>query len=181
MVRLPIYAAEKRTYEEFLNEYSSDMAPLLSSSGKSLLFYSVANQDIDARISITSRLLDDGADASVTVRDTNVLHVLFARPPHDAERESPMFRRLVDSGADINLVSKRFGPPLVCLIENGPAAETEMVPFYDVFFSRPDLDLSVSSTRAGMTLREFIFNSVWNLPALRERAIAYDRSHNGVA
>lgn len=181
MAKLPIYAAEKSSYEGFLTEYSADMAPVLSSSGKTLLFYSLANKSIDARIAITTRLLDDGADPSVTVRDTNVLHTLFARPPHDATREAPVLRRLIDGGADMNLVSKRFGPPLQCLIENGPAFEAEMTPFYDVFFSPSDLNLSVSTTNAGTTLREFIFNSAWTLPLLRERVIDYERTHHGVA
>lgn len=176
MTRLPVYAAEKSSYEEFLAEYSPEMAPLLSASGKTLLFCSVANKNIDARIAITTQLLDDGADPRVTLRDTNVLHALFARPQHDAEREAPMLRRLLDGGADVNLVSKRYGSPLQCLIENGPPSEAEMVPFYDVFFSRPDLNLSVPTPKSGTTLRDFIFNSAWNLPLLRQRVTAFEES-----
>lgn len=176
-----IYVAEKGTYEDFLKEYVPEDATRRSAGDRTLLFKSLANKDIKARVAITTRLLDDGADPSVESGGINALHVMFARPPHDAKLEAPMLGRLLDGGADVNLVSKRFGPPLMCLITNDTAPEVDIVPFYDVFFSRPDLDLSVPSMRGGKSVREFVLNTGWNLPLLRERVLAYDRSRDGVA
>lgn len=81
-----------------------------------------------------------------------------------------MLRRLIDGGADINQVSKRSGPPLAVLIQRGPSPETERIPFYDVIFDQPNLDLT------SRYLRDLIFDSAWNLPILRERVAAYEAS-----
>ncbi|ART70531.1 hypothetical protein BTO20_20090 [Mycobacterium dioxanotrophicus] len=167
-----LYAAQRATYDEFLEEYSPDDAKRLWSGGRPLLFKSVANRDVEARVAITMRLLDDGADPSVASEGINVLHVLFDQRTHDTSFEAPMLRRLIDGGADINLFSKRFGPPLAVLIQHGPSPETACVPFYDVIFDQPNLDLS------SRYLRDLIFNSAWNLPLLRERVSAYESTRN---
>lgn len=167
-----IYAASACSYDDFLKEYTPADAMRLDASGRTLLFESVTNKDIEARVAITTRLLDDGADPSVATRGINVLHVLFGTRRHDTEREAPMLRRLIEGGADINLVSKRSGPPLAVLIERGPSPESERVPFYDVIFDQPNLDLTNSY------LRNLIFNSAWNLPILRERVAAYESGHH---
>ena len=167
-----IHSANANSYGEFLKDYTPADATYIDSSGRTLLFESVANPDIEARVAITMRLLDDGADPSVISRGINVLHVLFGTRKHDTEFEAPMLRRLIDGGADINLVSKRSGPPLAVFIQRGPSPETARVPFYDVLFEQPNLDLSAPFDKG--TLRDFIFNSAWNLPLLEERVLAYE-------
>ncbi len=169
-------AAKACSYADFLKEYSPDDATRLFAGNRSLLFQSVANPDIEARVAITDRLLDDGADASIVSNGMNVLHVLFGTRRHDTKVEEPMLRRLIDAGADINQVSKRSGPPLAVLIEHGPSPEAERVPFYDVIFAQPNLDLSARCLRG--TLNDLIFNSVWNFPILRERATAYEAARS---
>lgn len=171
-----IYVAEKGSYEDFLKDYRSADATYRGAGDRTLLFKSVANKDVEARVAITMRLLDDGADPSVVSGGINVLHVLFGRRGHDAELETPMLRRLIDGGADINLVSNRFGPPLVGLIENGPMPEAARVPFYDAFFERPDFDLSVPAMRAKKSLKEFILANS-GLPLLQQQVIAYEEKH----
>lgn len=163
-----VYAAHRGSYEDFLKEYTPGDAAKLFGIGRPLLFQSVANKDVEARVAITNRLLDDGADPSIAPDGVNVLHVLFDQRTHDTEYEAPMLRRLIDCGADINLVSKRSGPPLAVLIQHGPTPESECVPFYDVIFDQPNLDLTHPY------LHDLIFNSVWNLPILRERVRAYE-------
>ncbi|WP_078354192.1 ankyrin repeat domain-containing protein [Mycobacteroides chelonae] len=155
------------SYADFMQMYTSADAKFIDANGRTLLFHSVGNHNVEARIQITNRLLDDGADPSVS-DNINVLHVLFTQRNHETEREAPMLRRLVDGGADINLFSKKFGPPLAVLIERGPSPESKRVPFYDVLFDQPNLELS------SKYLRDLIFNSAWNLPILRERVLAYE-------
>lgn len=173
-----LYAAQRASYEDFLKEYTPTDATKLASGGRTLLFKSVSNKDVKARVAITMRLLDDGADPSVASDGMNVLHVLFDARTHDTAYEAPMLRRLIDGGADINLVSKRFGPPLAVLIQHGPSPEFERVPFYDVLFGQPNLDLS--APYGERTLRDLIFDSAWNLPLLRERVAAYEAARTGV-
>lgn len=156
------------SYEEFLKEYTPSDAKWISITGRNLLFRSLANRDVNARVTITNRLLDDGADPSIAPDNVNVLHVLLDQRTHDPAYEAPMLRRLIDGGADINMFSKRSGPPLACLIEHGPSPESARVPFYDVIFDQPNLNLTYPY------LRDLIFNSAWNLPILRERVLAYE-------
>lgn len=167
-----VYAASRGSYEDFLSEYTPADATKLFGDGRPLLFKSVGNKDVRARVSITDRLLDDGADPSFVSDTTNVLHVLFDQRAHDMSYEAPMLRRLIDGGADINQVSKRSGPPLVVLMKHGPVPESLCVPFYDVIFDQPDLDFTVPYL--GGTLRDFIFDSAYNLPILREKVLAYE-------
>lgn len=61
-----------------------------------------------------------------------------------------------------------MGAPLANLIKHGPSPESARVPFYDVIFDQPNLDLSRPY------LHDLIFNSAWNLPLLRERVLAYE-------
>lgn len=163
-----VYAAHRGSYEDFLKEYAPTDATRTFAGGRTLLFQSVGNKDVPARVAITMRLLDDGADPSVAPDNTNVLHVLFDQRTHDAEYEAPMLRRLIEGGADINLFSKRSGPPLANLIKHGPSPESACIPFYDVIFDQPNLDLALPY------LHDLIFNSAWNLPLLRERVMAYE-------
>lgn len=169
-----VYSASRGSYEDFLAEYSPADATKLFGGGRPLLFQSVGNKNVEARIAITLRLLDDGADPSIAPDHVNVLHVLFGVRNHDAEKEAPMLDRLIDCGADINLVSKRDGPPLAVLIKHGPRPESACVPFYDVIFDQPNLDFTVPTGDG--SLHDLIFNSTWNLPILRERTLAYEAS-----
>ncbi|SKM80635.1 Uncharacterised protein [Mycobacteroides abscessus subsp. massiliense] len=164
-------AAWEGSFEDFLSVYTPADATKLFGDGRPLLFKSVGNRDVKARVAITNRLLDDGADPSIAPDNVNVLHVLFDQRTHDTEYEAPMLRRLIERGADINLFSKRSGPPLAVLIQHGPSPESECVPFYDVIFDQPNLDLT------GRYLHDLIFNSAWNLPILRERVLAYESAH----
>lgn len=170
-----LHLAQYGSLEDFLKEYTPQDATWRSVTGRNLLFKSVANKDVEARVAITTRLLDDGADASVAPDSLNVLHVLFDTRTHDTVLEAPMLRRLIEGGADINLVSKRFGPPLAVFIQHGPSPEDLRVPFYDVLFDQPNLDLTAPYGKG--TLRDLIFNSVYNLPLLRERVLAYEATH----
>lgn len=173
-----IYAAQTGTLEDFLKIYTPADATLLGAGGRPLLFYSLMNRDVEARVAITTRLLDDGADASVVSGGINVLHVLFGRRGHDAELEAPVLHRLIERGADINLVSKRWGPPLVGLIEHGPLPESARIPFYNVFFGSPNLDLSIPAMRADKSLKDFILAHS-GMPVLRDYVLEYTSAKSG--
>lgn len=173
-----IHVAKRGSFGEFMKEYDPSVAATYRAAGQTLLFASVANRDIEARVAITMRLLDDGADPSIVCDGINVLHVLLGpNKKHDALREAPMLRRLIEKGADINQPSKKWGPPLLGLIHNGPRPETAAAPFYDVFFDQPNLDLN--ARYGNYVLWDSIFGDLWNLPMLRERALAYEEAHYG--
>lgn len=170
-----VYAAWYESFDEFMKEYDPSAAATLLPTGQTLLFFSASNPNLEARVATTMRLLDDGADPSVVHGGLNVLHKLLGQnQTHDAQLEAPMLRRLIDRGADINLPSKKEGPPLLGLIRYGPRPESAAVPFYDVFFDQLNLDLHVKY--GGYTLWGDIFGDLWNLPILRQRAMAYEEA-----
>ncbi|OCB12735.1 hypothetical protein A5717_15950 [Mycolicibacterium porcinum] len=172
-----LYVAKRGSFDEFMKEYDPSVAATYRAAGQTLLFPSVANRDIEARVAITMRLLEDGADPSVVCDGINVLHVLLGpNKKHDAPVEAPMLRRLIEKGADINQPSTKWGPPLLGLIHNGPRPETAAAPFYDVFFDQPNLDIDVKYGNS--VLRNDIFGDLWNLPLLRERVMAYEQAHH---
>ncbi|MDL9935364.1 hypothetical protein QSJ18_01255 [Gordonia sp. ABSL1-1] len=139
----------------------------------------VTNPDIDNRIAITMQLLADGADASAIspAEETTVLHAFFGKRNHDGEREAPMLAALLDAGADINHVAKKWGPVLMFFVRNEFVRDRESGPFYDVIFARPGVDFDTPIARnSEYTLRRQILGSDKAVPAplLRQFMFAYE-------
>lgn len=104
--------------------------------GPYLLKEAVWNKDIDARLAIANRLMDDGVD----VRGAQVLNAYLAYRIHDFEAEVPLLRRLLDEGADVMRVAPKHGTPLECLATQFRYTDETLMPFYEVLLSRPDFD-----------------------------------------
>lgn len=160
MVWNPWMRAKRDSFEEFVAQYDREKAlTYRRSDGGTALMGAMANKDPLSRVRIANLLLDDGADASVVGAsdNINVLHVLFGRSQeHEVEAEAVLVERLLDGGADINLQSPRFGCPVECLA-NMAASDDELAPFYEVVFSRPDLDLdAVVNAARGVRLRDYL-------------------------
>lgn len=171
-----IYRAEHSSFPEFLERYSPEMVDAVSITGENALFGAVRNRDINARVAIAGFLLGQGIDATAVIRgNLNVLHVLFGRKGHDAELEAPMLAGLIKAGADINLVAKRVGPPLMGLIDKG-GRDADRGPFYDVVFSVPDLKFDIPAGPAtSMTLRKVIMGEgARKMPLMKEYLLAYE-------
>ncbi|WP_154402715.1 hypothetical protein [Nocardioides speluncae] len=170
------HAASMGTAEEFLAGYRP--ADAVGVDGHRLVELALTNDDPGARISIASRLLDDGADPAATDDDgTNLLHVLLGSRSHDFEAEAPLLGRLLDGGADPNAVHRKFGTPLETLAAVFKFGEPELTPFYDVLLARPDLDLLQVSVY-GRTVLDNVRG--WGRPELTERLEEYLRAR-GVA
>lgn len=137
------FVAGNGSAEEFFSAYDPSQASWVSpSTGQSLLSFAVANGDVAARVAISTRLLDDGADPAWEGRGgVNLLHTLLGARDHDFVAEAPLLERLIAGGADINRVVPRFGTPLETATVDSAFTEAELAPVYDVFFAQPDLDL----------------------------------------
>lgn len=108
--------------------------------GTELLYEAVLNKDIDARLAIANRLLDDGVDVNEDVRGARVLNRYLAYRIHDFDLEAPLLRRLLDEGADVMWVDPKGGTPLEMLAAQFRYTDETMMPFYEVVLSRPDFD-----------------------------------------
>jgi len=175
----PQYFAKGATVEEFFEKYVPEIA-VWTSGGSSALWGAVANRDPRARVVIANRLLDDGADATVSQENVNLLHILFEKFEHDFEGEALLLRRLLEGGADINLKSRKWGPPLLTLYENLELYDEVLGPFYDVIFSWPGIDGSVISSMSRnknpRTLFEIVSHGSWGKPEMARRFTQYQDS-----
>lgn len=132
------------SYQEFLDVYEpQDATTWRTSSGATLLHMALHNGRPAFRVQIADRLLHDGADATAVApsEQVSVLHILWAELRHDFALEAPLLERLLDAGADPNCVSPVWGTPLQTLAARLKFSDAELAPFYDVIFTRPDIDL----------------------------------------
>lgn len=169
----PAHRAEEESLETFLADYSAADATFALSTGHTALLGAMSNPDVAARAGIAARLLDDGADASVTLESgVNALHVLFSTHHHDLALEVPLVARLVAGGADVNRVSRRKGPPLLLMIDSGMATIEGIAAVVDAIEESATIDLDVPVNAKGSprkTLREEIATSEWPIAELRSR------------
>ena len=78
--------AYMKKYNDFILNYKAGDEKKLY-NGKSLLFYSLANNDVESRYSISTFLLDKGIDVSgLNEENENVLHVLLSRTNHNLKQ-----------------------------------------------------------------------------------------------
>jgi hypothetical protein len=119
-------------------------------SGWTLLHTVLDNPDVDARLQVAHRLLDDGADPAVaTPAGLTPAHILLrGHGERDFVREAALLRRLFDAGADVNAVATKVGTPLNCLAKMSNYEEASRAPLYDVLLTHPELD---PLTRIGRT------------------------------
>jgi len=133
--------AKRGTVEEFRTLYRPADATD-SDLGPGLLFDALAQKVPANRPIIAGMLLDDGADAGwEQPGGVTTLHVLLGQNKHDFAAETPLLRRLLDAGADLNRVSSRHGTPLETIGKVFKFSEPEIAPFLDEIFDRDDLDL----------------------------------------
>ncbi|WP_145735553.1 hypothetical protein [Saccharopolyspora dendranthemae] len=156
--------ARSGSVDDFLALYEPSMATgWTDSSGRSLLHCVLANKDPAARVALANRVLDDGADASaLTEEGRTAAHVLLAQKRHDPPAEAPLLERLFDGGADVNHVVKaeQAGTPLYALAEQFQFPDEFFAPYYDVFFARPDLDLTKGTLHGQCDM--WIFRGWWD-------------------
>lgn len=143
-----------------------------------LLECALMNHDAGTRVVLANQLLDDGADASVVGDDGGTTaHILLSRVEYLPELEAPLLERLFDGGADINRVVrvKVLGTPLNALKKQYKFSDEFFAPFYDVFFSRDDLDL-VGEMMNGHSGMNILRKSAELRPELLRRAEEYLRA-----
>jgi hypothetical protein len=142
------YFSATKTESEFLADYEPSLATWADKDGLTLLMRALRNVDPVSRVAIATRLLNDGADASASTNgNVNALHALLSVTAHDFDAEVPLLVRLLDEGADINADSGgRWATPLQTLSRTLKFSDQTLAPFYDVLFSRPELDVITPSS-----------------------------------
>lgn len=132
-------AAKKGSYQDFMAIYKRVDRNIVYGGARSLLGDALVNPDFVARIQIAHKLLDDRADVNLQ----NALVRYMTTQDHDFVAEQPLLERIIQAGADINRPVGRWGTPLVALAAQFRFNESRLLPFYDVYFAQPHLDLNV--------------------------------------
>ena len=104
--------------------------------GKSLLFYSLSNNDAESRYLITDFLLNKGAETNVINEcGENLLHILLSRTNHNIKQTAELCQRLIKNGVDINQLDKKDRLPLQYVV-NMKYTDEELEPLYQIWFSQ---------------------------------------------
>ena len=141
---MSVWLRHKAQYATSIDEFLAIYDPADLPNQDDALFGAVSNNNLDLKLSITMRLLNDGASAAYVESGINVLHVLFGRmEARRPEQEAPMVRALIEAGADVNLYSRRYPTPLIMMLDEDHLPGEQSAPFYDVFLDRPELDLTL--------------------------------------
>lgn len=129
---------------DFLNSYSKkDVNKLFD--GKSLLFYSISNNNLDARYAISNYLLDEGAQVTgVNEENETLLHILLSRINHDLPKTIELCERLIKEGVDINKVDRKNRLALQYLI-NMKYTDQELKSLYMLWFSQSKVLVNIKN------------------------------------
>ena len=124
---------------------------------RTALSHALSNRSPADRLAIAHALLDHGVDAGFVLEFDNVgaLHILFSHEPHDHAAEGVLASRLIAEGADVNLVSPRFGSPLATLAATFKYSDATLQPFYDALIDSGELVLATID-KGGRTMMENI-------------------------
>lgn len=108
--------AKMKKYDEFISCYNEGDEKKVY-KGKSLLFYSLSNNDTESRYLITDFLLNKGAEVNVINEcGENLLHILLSRTKHNIKQTAELCKKLIDKGVNINQLDEKERVPLQYLI-----------------------------------------------------------------
>lgn len=130
--------AKLKKYDDFISCYNEGDEKKMY-KGKSLLFYSLSNNDAESRYLITIFLINKGADVNVVNEcGENLLHILLSRVNHNINQTVELCKKLIDGGVDINQIDEKGRVPLQYLI-NLKFTDEELEPLYKIWFAQKNI------------------------------------------
>ena len=109
---------------------------------RSLIYFSLANHDLQARYEISIFLLNKNIDLTTYIRDKYTpLHVLLGQRQHNLQQTIELCKVLINRGVNINVLDRNNEPALLHIINMGFSDE-ELEPLYNFWFSQPYVDIT---------------------------------------
>jgi uncharacterized protein len=134
--------AKLKKEKDFLAMYSEGDEKKMY-KGKGLLFYSICNNDLDTRYKISNFLIDKESDVTgVNEENETLLHVLLSRANHKLDETIKLCARIIEGGADINVLDSKNRSASQYLI-NMKYDDEELEPLYNIWLSQPNININV--------------------------------------
>ena len=112
--------AKMKKYDEFISCYNEGDEKKVY-KGKSLLFYSLSNNDTEINV--------------INECGENLLHILLSRTKHNIKQTAELCKKLIDKGVNINQLDEKERVPLQYLI-NLKYTDEELEPLYQIWFAQ---------------------------------------------
>lgn len=127
-------SARLKSYEEFIAIFKEGDEKL-TYNGKSLLFYSLSNNDTRNRYLISMFLLEKGMRTDeINECGETLLHVLLSRTKHDLVQTEEICKIIISRGVNINQFDEKGRVSFQYLI-NMKYTDEELEPLYQLWFS----------------------------------------------
>lgn len=110
---------------------------------RGLLYYALANSNLEARYQIVDFLLAKGTETEpIEGEFEGPFHYLLRQREHDIPCTVALCKNLLQSGANPNQAGKENILPIECMLEM-KYTEEELLPLYDFWLKIPNLNLSL--------------------------------------
>lgn len=134
--------AQLKPKEVFFENYH-DGDELKKYNGESLIFYSLANTDLDSRYEISKFLINKNVDVTSSGKDNiSPLHILLGQVKHNLAETIELCGDLIKRGSDINILDSRDRTAFQYII-NMKFLDEELEPLYELWFSQPYVELTI--------------------------------------
>ncbi len=138
------WIAQLKDKKAFYSNYQKGDSTKLF-NGRSLVFFALANTNLETRYELVNFLLDEGADAlSINADKETLLHILLSRTNHDLSATTNLCSRLIKSGVDINSIDNRNRLALQYLV-NMKYTDDELEPLYEMWFAQPHICVNIKN------------------------------------
>jgi len=122
--------------------------------GLPLIFYAAAHTKPEVRYEICNFLLDRNIDVKALNKENqSILHIILGQAEQDVRKLTDLCKRLIDKGADINVIDRRKTVALKSILAM-KYTDAELAPLYDLWFSQPYVELNIRD-KWGLTPIEF--------------------------
>ena len=133
--------AQLKNYNEFLQYFNEGDERKLYKN-ESLLFYSLANNDVESRFLISKFLLERCSDANLVNEDgENLLHILLSRTKHNVKQTTELCQEIIEKGGNINQLDNKNRVPLQYIIIM-KYTDKDLEPLYELWFSQKSILVS---------------------------------------
>lgn len=168
--------AQTGTKDEFYNQFREGDEKIYF-DGRTLIFFAAANTDLETRYEICNYLLDKNIDATCLNKENQgILHVILAHMLQDIPKLTSLCKRMIEHGADINVLDKRKTVAFKCILAM-KYSDAELAPLYALWFTQPYIELTIRD-QWGLTPIDFAKRFPYRKDIVKRMVTYVQKNHN---